>query len=80
MNEQFKKDILQGLQNPTQKKLPSRYFYDKKGIISRIEEYESFGGSDDKLIYSTVFKVNRKVKHIDKSVVAKLNSVLLESD
>ena len=31
MNEQFKKDILQGLQNPTQKKLPSRYFYDKKG-------------------------------------------------
>ncbi len=56
------------------------YFYDKKGIISRIEEYESFGGSDDKLIYITVFKVNRKVKHIDKSVVAKLNSVLLESD
>jgi hypothetical protein len=56
------------------------YFYDKKGIVNGIEEYESFGESDYKLTYSTVFKVNRKVKHIDKSVVAKLNSVLLEND
>ena len=56
------------------------YFYDKYGIIKTIEEYESFNIVDYKLIYTTVFKVNRKAKHIDKSVVIELNSVLIEND
>jgi len=56
------------------------YFYDKYGIIKKIEEYESFSEDDYKLIYTTVFKVNRKAKDIDKSVITELNSALMESN
>ena len=44
MLEQFKKDVVEGLRKTTQKTLPSKYFYDKKGDelfvkIMRLPEY-----------------------------------------
>ncbi|POR24038.1 L-histidine N(alpha)-methyltransferase [Flavobacterium columnare] len=77
MNEQFKKDILEGLLNPTQKSVPSRYFYDKKGDalfqqIMALPEYyltqaemEIFERKTDELINSLGFNNQNKFDIIE---------------
>lgn len=55
------------------------YSYNRKGIIEKIEEYESFLNGKYELKYKTYFKINKKSRNIDKIVVDKINSELMES-
>lgn len=59
-------------------KIKLYYFYNRKGIIEKIEEYESFEDNKYELEYITRFKTNKKNKTIEKSIIDKINSELIE--
>lgn len=54
------------------------YFYNRKGIIEKIENYESFVDSKYELKFITLFKINKKNNTIDKTIAEKINLELIE--
>lgn len=58
-------------------KIKLYYFYNSKGIIEKIEEYESFVDNKYELEYVTRFKMNKKNKTIDKTTIDIINSELI---
>jgi hypothetical protein len=54
-----------------------QYYYNKRGIIEEIEEYESIEKSEYELKYSTKFKICKKIKNINKKVIEEINKELI---
>lgn len=58
-------------------KIKLYYFYNRKEIIERIEEYQSYDEGKYELKYITRFKLNKKNKIIDKTIFEKINLELI---
>ena len=58
-------------------KIKLYYFYNRMGIIDKIEEYESFADNKYELEYVTRFKMNKKNKTIEKTTIDIINSELI---
>jgi len=58
-------------------KIKLYYFYTRKGIIKKIQEYKSFVGNEYELEFITHFKINKKNKMVDETTVDKINSELI---
>ncbi len=54
------------------------YFYNNKGMVEKIEEYENFTESNYELKYITNFKIIKKYKAYNKIVIDKINQQLLD--
>lgn len=58
-------------------KIKLYYLYNRKGIIEKIEEYESYVDSKYELKFITRFKINKMNKTVEKIVVDKINLELI---
>ena len=54
------------------------YFYNRNGIIDKIEEYENYIDNEYELKYITNFKIIKKNKKNDKIVIDKINQKLID--
>lgn len=58
-------------------KIKLYYFYNRKGMIERIEEYKSFVDNEYELEYITHFKIKKVNKTFDEKTIDKINSELI---